>query len=408
MLVGALLIGATLAGCEKQPKDQSVELVDVTITISEPTVLPDATLVSANGTLSREGDTVKCVANGNVLTAKVKPGSWQADISALYSTKDGKKSVNGLCRMPLDVLSNQSSQQFEAKMTYAPSGYRDAFIITEIFATGTTKPDGKQYSDDKYIIIANASSHKTLYLDGYVLLASEFLSSQKKECTPPVPLDRSLPVKMIYQFPGSGKDYPVAPGEKVMICQSAINHTEGNELSADYSKANFEWYDNETGVAQKLNFANNPNVPNMKVVFVKQIKGQNGQVWWLMNNQESETFAIGRFEGVTPEEFVSNNSNVYDYTWSIMGKTMGADLAKPLLFPNEWIEDAVSLGIAGQTEWAVASPLLDAGFISASTTVRDKNRYFKSVQRKRNSDGSWVDTNNSTNDFTVARATMLP
>ena len=127
-----------------------------------------------------------------------------------------------------------------------------------------------------------------------------------------------------------------------------------------------------------------------------------------MNNQESETFAIGKFNGVTPEEYLADSKNFFNYTWEIKGKTMGADDPKPLLFPNGWVEDAVSLGIAGQTEWGVVSPLLDAGFISASASKGDKSRYFKSVQRKQDADGSWVDTNNSTNDFEVKRASLLP
>ena len=69
--------------------------------------------------------------------------------------------------------------------------------------------------------------------------------------------------------------------------------------------------------------------------------------------------AIGKFNGVTPEEYLADSKNFFNYTWEIKGKTMGADDPKPLLFPNGWVEDAVSLGIAGQTEWTVVSPLLD-------------------------------------------------
>ena len=165
--------------------------------------------------------------------------------------------------------------------------------------------------------------------------------------------------------------------------------------------------ENSNAVAQKITFPNNPKVPNMKPIFVKQMKGQSGQTWWLVNNQESETFAIGKFQDVTPEAYVGNKANEFSYTYQVLGKTMNADLPQPLLFPNVWIEDAVALGIAGHTEWSVVSGLLDLGFTSASATKGDKNRYFKSVQRKKNSDGSWMDTNNSTNDFEVKRASLL-
>lgn len=405
---GVLLVGTMLLGCNKPHGGHQAEWVEVSIAVTPPTVLTNATLVALEGTLSKDGKTVHCEAKGNVLTAKVAEGEWLLQAKASY--REAGKSGTVTCTYNETIIAtpSPSGSRIAAPLKYAPSNFRDGFLITEIFATGTTKPDGKQYNDDKYIIIANASADKTLYLDGYVLLCSNFLSNSKRECTPPVPLDRSLPVKVIYQFPGSGKDYPVAPGKTVTLCQSAINHTEANSLAADYSTAHFEWYDNRTSAQPKNPIPNNPSVPNMKAIFVKQNKNETGRTQWYMNNQEAETYAIGHFEGVTPEEFVSNSANAYKFTWSILGKTMGANDPNPLLFPNAWIDDAVSLGIAGQTEWAVTSPLLDAGCVSASISKGDKNRYFKSVQRKRNSDNSWVDTNNSTNDFTVARATLLP
>lgn len=407
--IGLLLLGTTLLGCSKAPSEDQTAPVEVTVHVTPPTVLSDATLVSLEGKLRRGDETVQCTARKNALHATVVPGEWQLQAQASYREAGKSGTVSCTFDEPISVPRAPGGvTDIAVSLKYTASRFRDGFLITEVFVTGTTKPDGTQYNDDKYIIIANASESKTLFLDGYVLLCSNFLSSKKLACTPAVPLAQSLPVKVICQFPGGGHDYPVAPGRRVVVCQSAINHREANPLSADYSGADFEWYDDQRGSAPKVPIPNNPSVPNMRAIFVKQNNAESGRAYWYVNNQESETYAIGHFAGVTAGEFVSNAANTYQFTWTILGKTMGAGLAKPLLFPNEWIDDAVSLGIAGETEWAVASPLLDAGFISVSTTKRDKNRYFKSVQRKRNSDGSWVDTNNSTQDFIVGRASLLP
>ena len=406
--IASMLFSATLVGCKKpNTLDTDESPVTVTITVSQPTVLANATLISAEGTLTRGDRTVECTANQNVLTATVTPGLWTAKISAKYREPGRRSPVVTEYTGQINAEHGAKANDFTVASEYTPSNFRDEFVIAEIFATGTTKPDGKQYNDDKYIVIANASANTTLYLDGYVLLQSNFLSSMKLDCTPAVPMEQGMVVKTIYQFPGSGTEYPVKPGEQVVICQSAIDHREANPLSCDLSTAQFEWVENSNAVAQKITFPNNPKVPNMKPIFVKQMKGQSGQTWWLVNNQESETFAIGKFQDVTPEAYVGNKANEFSYTYQVLGKTMNADLPQPLLFPNVWIEDAVALGIAGHTEWSVVSGLLDLGFTSASATKSDKNRYFKSVQRKKNSDGSWMDTNNSTNDFEVKRASLL-
>lgn len=409
LLGAALLLGLSmLTACDKKSEENATP-VKVTITASTPSVLGDAQLVDLNGSLAKEGETVECTADGNVLTAEVLPGRWELSVTARYKELGKSGTVSANYTGPISVAREAlNGRAYNVQLLYTPSNFRDGFVIAEIFASGTTKPDKKQYNEDKYLIIANASADKTLYLDGYLLLQSEFLSSLKKKCSPEVPLESSMVVKTIYQFPGGGTDYPVQPGEQIVVCQSAIDHREANALSMDLSNAKFEWLDDNALHALKDPVPNNPAVSNMKHIFTKQLPGKSGRTYWMMNNQESETFAIGKFKGVTPEEYLADSKNFFNYTWEFKGKTMGADDPKPLLFPNEWVEDAVSLGIAGHTGWSVVSPQLDAGFISASTSKKDMNRYFKSVQRKRNADGSWVDTNNSTNDFEVKRASLLP
>lgn len=409
LLGAALLLGlAVLTACNKKSEENATP-VRVAITANAPSVLGDAQLVDLKGSLAKEGETVECTADRNVLTAEVLPGRWELSITAHYkeSGKSSKVSASYMGAISVEPEA-PDGQSYSVQLSYTPSHFRDGFVITEIFATGTNDPHNKKYMHDKYLIIANASADKTLYLDGYLLLQSEFLSSSKKKCTPEVPIKSSMVVKTIYQFPGSGTEYPVKPGEQIVVCQSAIDHREPNALSMDLSKAKFEWLDDNALHNLPNPFPNNPSVPNMKHIFTKQKRGKSGQTYWVMNNQESETFAIGKFKGVTPEEYLGDVKNLFNYTWEFKGKTMGADDPKPLLFPNEWVEDAVSLGIAGHTEWHVVSPQLDAGSISASASKDDNNRFFKSVQRKRNADGSWVDTNNSTNDFEVKRASLLP
>lgn len=391
-------------GCKK-PKNEAAEVVQVTVKAAVPTVFDSPTLVGLTGTFTNGDERVECSSEGEELKATLHVGTWQLEVVGEY--REAWKSGTLRATYSDQVNITTSTEIIDAKLHYEQSNYRDGFIITEIFVTGTKKPDGKQYVDDKYIKIANASKDKTLYLDGYVLLCSHFLCTMSRQCTPEPPIAAKFPVDVIYQFPGGGKDYPVKPGEEIVICQSAIDHKEANPNSFDLGHALFEWQDYSSPVPQRVKMVGNPKVVDMKPIFVKQVlKTDQGQTWWLINMQESQTFAIGHFEGVTPESFVADQQNFFDYTYEIAGRTMGVDSPKPMLFPNEWVDDAVSLGVNGKKQWSVVSPFLDAGFISAST--KENHHFFESVQRKKAHDGAWFDTNNSTNDFEAKRASLLP
>ena len=78
--------------------------------------------------------------------------------------------------------------------------------------------------------------------------------------------------------------------------------------------------------------------------------------------------------------------------------------------PNAWIIDAVNLAVPTVYEWNIISARLDKGFTYCGNVDFDEARYNKAVVRKRNENG-WIDTNNSTNDFTpnaVPSCSKLP
>ena len=56
------------------------------------------------------------------------------------------------------------------------------------------------------------------------------------------------------RFPGSGTDYPLAPGHAALVAKEAIDHSAISPWQPDLSHADFEW---PVGV-------NNPDVPNLQ------------------------------------------------------------------------------------------------------------------------------------------------
>ena len=268
---------------------------------------------------------------------------------------------------------------------YTPS--TNGFVIEEIYFAGSTTPEGKQYLGDQYIKIYN-NSDSVLYADGLVILESAFKTSQHFEFTPDV-MSQAMVVQCVYAIPGNGKDYPVQPGESILICDKANDHREANSNSFDLRNANFEWYD-ET----KNNMdTDNPEVTNLDKIYCYS------NTIWVLNNQGLCAYAIARLK-------VDRNTFLTDYTYNATYiSATGSSMNKSgYQVPNEWIIDAVNISNKAQYAWNVVDASLDMGYTYCGEVQLDKNRYNKSVRRKvltTTIDGRKIlqDTNNSTEDF---------
>lgn len=268
-------------------------------------------------------------------------------------------------------------------------------VITEIFFTGTTTPEAKQYGDDQYVKIGN-NGDEVIYLDGYVFGETEFMSVDKQDYTPDL-MSQYVTLGAIYAFPGNGTDYPLQPGEEVLVAVSAINHKEINPNSFDLTVADFEFSD----ASENPDFqdTDNPNVPNMVNWYDYSAS------YWAMHNRGFKSYVLAKPE-MTAEEFVTNNLYTYVYTFSFGEYSFDMD-GEAYKLPNSWVVDAVGLSVAAEWQWNVLSPTLDSGWAHCGSVDHDMTRYNKSVIRMKDGD-KWVDTNNSTADFlSDAPASML-
>ncbi len=271
------------------------------------------------------------------------------------------------------------------------------FVIAEIFFTGTTYPNGSQYTGDKYFVIYN-NSDEVLYADGLAILESGLNTAMKRNCNPDI-MAQAMPVQAVYAIPGNGTTYPVEPGKSLLICDNAIDHTETNPNSFDLRKADFEWYD----VSTNPNFVdlNNPEVTDLDKIYCYTA------TIWGPHNQGLNSYAIGRL-GVDKETYLSQYKYSYDYDL-VVGENVYPMKGNCYQIPNEWIIDAVNLSIPATFEWTVTDRSLDVGWSYCALVMSDASRYNKSVRRKVLSstpDGRKIlqDTNNSTVDF-IPRAT---
>ncbi len=272
---------------------------------------------------------------------------------------------------------------------------QEGLIITEIFFRGTLTPEGKQYSDDQYFKIGN-NSDSTLYLDGLAIVESAFMTVDKQDYTPDL-MNQAMTADAVYCFPGSGKDYPIEPGQEVVVALNAVNHKELNSKSIDLSTADFEFYDE----SQNPSFTDtdNPNVPNLVNWYDYSLS------YFTLHNRGFKSYALAR-PTVDVNTFMTDYK--YTYTWVFSFGEYVFDMDdEGFKIPNSWIVDAVNLSIPSDYQWIVTSPSLDAGWTHCGSVDHDEARYNKAVVRKKEN-GKWVDTNNSTNDFEAdAQPTLL-
>lgn len=405
LLVAAVATLAGFASCSDD--DSSTPVNDLKVTITMPLTVENAQIVSGtlkatNLATSKEykQDTIE----NNTLTLRSLPvGVYNLDFEGKvkYNITTSDTTAVGTYATVKQTVSNyavtESSTHQANTETMALQIYnsKEGLLLTEIFYTGTTTPEGKQYTKDQYFKVGN-NSDDTLYLDGVAFVESDFLTSLKHDYRPDIMSD-AMTIDAIYVFPGNGQDYPVAPGEEKLIAVNAIDHTEANQNSFDLSEADFEIYDEST--IQSLLDPDNQNVVNMDCWYSYT------NTYFVMNNQGYKAYALAKPE-VGKEEFLANN--FYKHVYTFVSASLVKDMeGEAYWLPNSWILDAVNLSVEAAYEWNVTSATLDAGWAYCGTVKSDKTRYGKSVIRKKNGT-KWVDTNNSTEDFNSAvTASML-
>lgn len=114
------------------------------------------------------------------------------------------------------------------------------FVISEIFFSGTLTKEGKQYYGDQYIKIYN-NSDEILYADGLAVVASTFYNNMKQDYFTGYSLhgfNRRVSCRL---FRETANQYPVEPGESIILATDGIDHSQATGNSFDLSHADFDF-----------------------------------------------------------------------------------------------------------------------------------------------------------------------
>ena len=326
--------------------------------------ITDAKLIVSNDkglhdTISIKGDTTITFVQGQynfVVTGKVK------DEAAAYV--QGTAGAN--------LFQNATVNVALSKVV------RSSLIFKAIYTTG--------YMKDGYFEIVN-NSDEVQYLDGLILSAPAGKQQNKNAWQANGFEDLyACGQGQVLAFPGSGHDYPLQPGQSVLIANDGANHKDlagaGNHCP-DLSKADWEVY---------LSYVNGEidyPAKNLDVIFV--------------NNKYMKAFGLGFFgrayvlarlpQGMTPEAFAADHSNIKKEPGN------AAATMEYLVIPSKYVLDAVDIWDAQTTNHYPTFLAKD----DAEGVLASKAWEGKCVRRKVtkvvNGRAYYQDTNNSANDF---------
>ncbi len=302
----------------------------------------------------------------------VPSGFYDATIAFPLPMDDGTTLALRAYLRSVAILQQQEIQPFYAAASPVHGDSHD-FVFAELSTAGTQTPQGKNYIGDTYFVLYNNTAD-TLYADGVVLLESKLKNSQKFESLTPDFIPDCFGADAIYRIPGSGREYPVAPGGTVLIADNAQDHRVANSNSYDLSMADFEWYDQSSSAT--VTDIDNPDVPNMDKVYCYTA------TIWTPNRQGNTSFALARFpEGLTDSAFLTDYRQDYNYRLITSAGTFDMSNACYIV-PNEWILDCVNTCPRTAYQWLVVSSDLDAGRSYVGEIGSDPARFGKCVRRR--------------------------
>lgn len=265
-----------------------------------------------------------------------------------------------------------------------------ALVIKEIYFGGCKGLNNENYQADQYVSLYN-NSDQIIYLDGLcvgVVDPGYNLESPWMKYTDM----KRIPVNdLTWQFPGSGKEYPLAPGEEIFIATNAVDHTGGEfqqANSVDLSGVDWGFWDvslerqNITAGVKPMTLLANLN-PLLEM-YAFPVLGPTFMVFSLQDSQEEY---VENPDNREPRPTAANQNKRY------------------LMVPREWVIDCVECVKDGNSPKRVPNEL-DNGKCYISGELYSG----QSVIRKKTGmvDGHFVyqDTNNSTEDMEVTSATL--
>lgn len=322
-------------------------------------------------------------------------------LSGIYNVSVSGSVVEGSCSYTyggtLDKLKLTTNGQ--EVLVEVAAVKESALVFKEIYYAGCTSVPATDPNDpssavtyfrDQFYEIYN-NSDETVYADGLCIattIAYDYTFSTPFTYHPEGNADDYVYVQDIFQMPGEGNTYPIAPGESIVIAQWATNHTDpslAGEHGLDTSSAEFECL-TKIGEIYGATITDNPNSINATY--------HNAKTWvgpqWLTSCSGAPYIIFRPSKPIREADFLNpdeeeNNARAIEI------------LKSDIIDAVEAVQDETRLS-------TLCLPSdLDAGciWVSAPGSYTGESISRKIKETKKDGRVIYQDTNNTTNDFEV-------
>lgn len=354
------------------------------------------------------------------LTITLNPGDIAANnignvkIIVSNATKSDTISANGLTEQKLTLTQGTYNITVSGKVKDEATAYVQGTATAELYAEKSVEVKLTKYNQsplvfktlhttgsalyyvlDSYFEIAN-NSDEVQYLDGLIVantLANQKAKSAWQEAFPDKYRTGDASNAIVLAFPGSGKDYPLQPGEFVVVADQALNHKlaygddeekkENFVNSPDLSGANFEKYYGNGD-------ADNEKVPNMEIV----VRLNKYKKMWAFGVTGGAYMLVKLPEGTTWQQYIADEAN-------FEVQPNSTSTGQVLMIPSKYVLDAVDIyehGLAAEDHYPFFLPQDDASGVEANDMYAGKCIRRK-VSKIENGRVYYKDTNNSRDDW---------
>ena len=336
--------------------------------------------------------------NRGMATLSLLKGVYNISIEEKLDVKGDKVVVS--LRME-NISVNTAGQNIKGYVITTPeNAVCQNFIFSEIFFNGEQN-SGKMMHPDQYFTIFNPTD-QTLYADGICVANTHHLSWQEKEMWYDEFYPDRVPIRGFVTVPGSGKDYPVAPGEMKVVAFTAIDHSsvEGYDHAVDLTGADFEIYD-----GPETKDVDNPEVPNLLKTNNSDVNVNGGFFFQPRGYVSPLMFKLENGNASTVEKFYKENLKVTrtaipaDEEKGIPADTIDIQI---LSVPTKMIIDGVQTSDVPQDiVTRVVPEIIDRGKFLVNGCHRQELAIRKKI--KIGDKIFYKDTNNSTEDIEMQK-----
>lgn len=386
IIMSLLAFAITFNSCSSDD-DNTVQAVDFTISVKMPAGIKSGVAYSGQTINLIQGSQIKYSVKTDEAGVATFTGvipdiydistSWDIDGETYTTIADGDVENRGVV-IGGNLLSQAITNAVSDISLSTVLSVKQSILISKVFYAGRKDDNNKNYIGDQYIELFN-NSDEEITLDGLYI---GILESESTAAYPASSNSDYLYTKQVFRVPGEGSLYKLAAGATALIVNSAIDHRTAASTSFDLSNASFE--------AKNTKNNNNPATQGLTLVYtayagIPSINflagGDFGVILFNTDEDVSEwenVYAPGKTTGNIFKKVPANT--VIDGVEALKNKTTGVDINAKRLYN-----------------------FIDAGcqFINATSGYTGE-ALIRKTAKEENGRVYLVDTNNTTNDFSIS------